>query len=259
MVIWHILSSINRDNQLRWIESHPEKKKENKVWTDDDYGIYKADLLASKNTCDIRQELPNTTIIQGDIENALSALIPTDTWIWKTLEATQVLDLLRTRSLQCAHVNYLNRRDTFRNKGDLNIASRWNRYNMYLAIYLNGSRLKCSTRVRGHQCKQMYDWTTHAVNIAKVVKDEIEREKQSRCRLCDMGHIENQMHTSTTCQHQELVYIRNIYRREIENILAAFKHIKLPKKHCWVKNIMAYITQHLWQETETTADIWNDR
>lgn len=105
---------------------------------------------------------------------------------------------------------------------------------MYLATFLNGSRQKCSTRIRGHQCKQMYNWTTHSFNIAKHEKDVEKRIEQSRCRLCNTGKIENQVHTSKVCQHPELMYIRSIYNCEIERILTAFKHIKIPKKKWWV-------------------------
>lgn len=130
---------------------------------------------------------------------------------------------------------------------------------MYLATHLNGSRQKCSTRIREHQCKQMYDCTTHAVNLAKGVKDQQERKQQERCKLCKTRKPENQVHTSTACKHRELKYIRNIYKKEIEDILCAFNHAKLPNRDKWIKHILAYITQHLWGEIETTADIWNGR
>ncbi len=141
---------------------------------------------------------------------------------------------MRTLSSQCAHTAYLNRRDTLRNKGDMRAPSRWNKYNMYLATHLNGSRQKCSTRIREHQCKQMYDCTTHAVNLAKGVKDQQERKQQERCKLCKTRKPENQLHTSTACKHRELKYIRNIYKKEIEDILCAFNHAKLPNRDKWI-------------------------
>lgn len=134
----------------------------------------------------------------------LEAVIPTDTWIWKTNEGNLVLESLRARSQYCAHETYLNRRDTLRNKGDMTAPIRWNRYNMYMATHLNGSRQKCSTRLRGHQCKQMYGWTTHAVNLAKGTSDEKEKHKQAKCKLCTLGVAEDQIHTSTTCSNDEV-------------------------------------------------------
>ncbi len=123
------------------------------------------------------------------------------------MEGVPVMKSLRSRASFFAHTTYLNRRDTLRNKGDPAAPSRWNKYNMYHATYLNGSRNKCSTRIRGRECKQMYDGTTHAVNLAKGVLDETDRTKQSQCRLCAMRRAESQIHTSTTGDHLELLYI----------------------------------------------------
>ena len=171
-----ILGSITRENlnnyQIEWVESHPEKKKKNIKWNENDIGIYKADMLASKSMYEIRKGLPRATVITGDITEMLDAAIPANTWIWKSNEGIPVYESLRTLSSQRAHITYLNRRDTLRNDGNLIAPSRWNKYNMHLATYLNGSRHKCTTRIRGHQCKQQYDWTTHSVNLAKGITDE---------------------------------------------------------------------------------------
>ncbi len=80
---------------------------------------------------------------------------------------------------------------------DMGAPTRWGKYNMYLATHINGSRQKCSTRLRGHQWKHMYDWTMHSVNLAKGVVDIEERSKQALCKLCNMNKPETQVHTST--------------------------------------------------------------
>ncbi len=87
----------------------------------------------------------------------LGTMIPAGTWIWKKMESIPMMDSLRTLASQYAYILYLNKRDTLRNEGDTSLASRWSKYNMYLATYLNRSREKCSTSLRGHRCKQMYD------------------------------------------------------------------------------------------------------
>jgi hypothetical protein len=115
---------------------------------------------------------------------------------------------------------------------------------MYLATYLNGSRMKCSTRIRGHKCKQLYDLTTHAVNLAKGTDDPLDRQRQSVCKLCNMGCVENQVHTSTKCKHIDLMYIRKVCKKEIEGILTAFKYLKIPKKDKWITHIMSYVSTH---------------
>ncbi len=52
------------------------------------------------------------------------------------------------------------------------------------------------TRIRGQQFQQMYEWTTHAINLSKGIKDTLERNQQARCKLCGKSspHINN-VHT----------------------------------------------------------------
>jgi hypothetical protein len=88
---------------------------------------------------------------------------------------------------------------------------------------------------------------------------KLKEKIESQCKLCNSGSIEKQTHTSTQCQHQELKYIRDLYKQDIDSILTAFRHIKLPKKHTWVRNIMSYVSKNMWGDTEVTADIWSGR
>lgn len=147
---------------------------------------------------DIRPYLRDTTVIQGDITDILNALIPTDKKMCRSLEGTPLLEPLRTLSSQCAHTSYLNRRDTLRGKSDMNQPARCNNYNIYLASYLTGSRQKCSTPIHVHQCKEIYDWLTHSMNLAKGITDEQERSQKSKCTLCTTEKAEAQTHASTT-------------------------------------------------------------
>jgi hypothetical protein len=61
---------------------------------------------------------------------------------------------------------------------------------MKFATILADTRQKCSVRIRGHNCKQMYDWTTHSVNLAKGIMNEADRIDESKCRLCKMDKME---------------------------------------------------------------------
>lgn len=77
-----------------------------------------------------------------------------------------------------------------------------------------------------------------------------------------MGCVENQVHTSTQCKHTELIYIyiRKIYKKEIEGILLAFQYLKLPKKDKWITHVVNYVSKHVWGDTEQlTSEIWNGR
>ncbi len=240
-IISAIKNSSTERYKIEWVESHPEKKKTHVAWNQQDNGIHRADVLASKSLYEIRKSLPDTNLTKGDIADILDAVIPTGTWIWKTNEGVPQMELLRALSSQCAHMAYLNRRDTLRNKGDMPAPSRWNKYNMYLATHINGTRQKCSTLIRGHQCKQMYDWTTHAVNLAKGVTDMQERTIQGQCKLCNMKAQETQIHTSTICNNIELQYIRGIYKKEITDILLTFRYTKLHVNEQWIKEVVSLI------------------
>jgi hypothetical protein len=207
----------------------------------------------------LRSIYPHLSIFQGDIIQTLYAIIPTGTWLWKTLEGAPVFESLRILAARKTHLMYLNRRDTFRSKNNMMHPSRWSQYNMHLATYLTGIRPKCAPRVRGHQSKQLYDWTTHAVNLAKGITNDLEREQQSKCRLCNLDEVENQIHTSTSCTHVELIAIRNIYKKEINSILLTFSQCTLKSNEEWIKKVINYVTNHLWLNTPTSSDIWNGR
>jgi hypothetical protein len=218
-------------------------------------GMTMAKLIATKSMQEIRSKLVNTTIFHGSIGEAVDAIIPEGTWVWQNMEGVPSFDSLRATALKYSHISYLNRRDTLRNKMDLQQPSRWNRYNMHFATLIAATREKCSARIRGHNCKQMYDWTTHAVNLAKGITDETERTNASKFILCKLDKAENQIHTSTTCQHVDIVYIRKVYKKDIDEILNAYKHMKTLREEKWIRNIVKYISKNLWGETQLTADI----
>lgn len=76
----------------------------------------------------------------------------------------------------------------------------------------------------------MFDWTTHAVNLAKGIADKKERYQQAQCNLCGLRCVENQVYNSIMCKNRDLIYVRGIYKKEIESMLTTFNRIKLPKK-----------------------------
>ena len=88
--------SANKSNySIQLTESHPENKKRNIIWTTEDIGIHIADTIALKFICTVRALLPNISIFQTDLLVTLSAIIPTGTWLWKTLEGKPVFESLR--------------------------------------------------------------------------------------------------------------------------------------------------------------------
>ncbi len=116
--------------------------------------------------------------MNGSIGESIEAIIPEGTWIWTDIEGVPNFDHpLRAIASKQSHISYLNRRDTLRNKMDLQKPSRWSWFSMYFATLLANNREKCSAQIRGHSCKQMYDWTTHAVNLAKRILNDKVREE----------------------------------------------------------------------------------
>lgn len=100
---------------------------------------------------------------------------------------------------------------------------------------------------------------THAVNQAKDIINEAEKLAASKCMLCKLDKQDSQSHTSTTCQHVDLVYIRRLYKKDIDKILEAFKHIKMSAKEEWLRSAINYISNNMWGDTQIAADIWNRR
>jgi hypothetical protein len=72
----------------------------------------------------IRSKLVNRTIFHGSIGEAIAAIIPEGACIWKNMEGVSNFDSLRAKALKYSHISYLNRRDTLRNKMDLQQTSR---------------------------------------------------------------------------------------------------------------------------------------
>lgn len=131
---------------------------------------------------------------------------------------------------------------------------------MHLATCLKEIRLLCAPRIHKRQSKQLYDWTTHAVNHTnKEINSNLGREQQFKCSLCDIYEQENQVYTSITYQHLKLVTIPNLYKKEIDVILLTFNQCKYKRNKEWIRQIMNYVTRHQKSNTSISADIWNER
>lgn len=102
--------------------------------------------IATKPLSEVRKKLTTTTIIimNGRIGESVEAIIPEGTRIWTNTEGVPSFDPLRAIAAKHSHNNYLNRRDTLRNKMDFyQKPSRWSRYKMYFATLLANTRVKC--------------------------------------------------------------------------------------------------------------------
>ncbi len=43
------------------------------------------------------------------------------------------------------------------------------------------------------------------------------------------------------------------------NILLTFRYTKLHANEQWIKEVVKYISKHIWADTRTASDIWNGR
>jgi hypothetical protein len=202
----------------------------------------------------VRALYPQILIFHTDILETLSAIIPTGTWMWKNLENVPVFESLSILAARKTHLVYLNRRDTLRKKSDMQQPSRSIQYNMQCATYITGIRATCGPRMRSHQSKQLYDWTTDGVNLAKGILDMKQREIQSVCRLCNKNVAEIQIHTSTTCCHPDLLLIRELYKKEIDYEIQSFVAVKLKTSDVWIKRVIDYMILNLWKYLEWSLD-----
>jgi hypothetical protein len=70
-------------NMLSWTKHHPERYTHLRDWTDQDYGIYMADLLVAGDHIKLERENKIHTYTV-DAEELHIALIPKRTWVWKS-------------------------------------------------------------------------------------------------------------------------------------------------------------------------------
>jgi hypothetical protein len=69
-----------KGHTLSWTKHHPERYKLLCDWTDQDHGIYMADLVAGDHSKLEREKIHTYT---ADAEELHMALIPEHTWVWK--------------------------------------------------------------------------------------------------------------------------------------------------------------------------------
>jgi hypothetical protein len=142
-----ILSAVGcmrtKKHSIKYIPPNKGRKKVDH-WAEYRNGLTMAKLIAAKPMQEIISKLTNATTFYGSIGDAIDAIIPEGTWIWKNMEGVPNFDQLRATALKYSHISYLNRRDTLRNKMDMQQPSRWSRYNMQFATLIADTRERCS-------------------------------------------------------------------------------------------------------------------
>jgi hypothetical protein len=96
----------------------------------------------------------------------------------------------------------------------------------------------------------------HASNLAKDAHF-YSRHALARCILC--GKTETQANINTTCTHPSLQDLRQLHRRRIELYFLALLYTALSPSQQWPRNLLTYMEEHIWEDTELAGDLWNGR
>jgi hypothetical protein len=171
---------------LHWVPSHPERKKPQHVWTEDDWGIHMADEIAGSADRPLGTE-KSIRIFSCASTEIHAALTPQGTWQWQE-NGTPFHGSLQKRSQTHHFQRYKRARDMKRIYA--NEPSRWTRYCSTLMAALTKIK-RSSPRLKGRRTKHIYDWMAHAHNLAKGASPAT-HQNASSCKFC--GETETQQH-----------------------------------------------------------------
>jgi hypothetical protein len=129
-----------------------------------------------------------------------------------------------------------------------NEPTRWQRYSHFLMSTLTKLTNR-SHRHKGRWTKHIFDWMAHSHNLSKGV--------HSRCRFC--GLLETQQHINVSCTHPRLVEIRMVHRKHFDLYFQCYRHEHLSPPTRWLIQLLDYIEDNLWSDSEGGGDIWNGR
>lgn len=136
---------------MTWVESHLERRKEQQHWTQDDWGIHKADGLAGTHEGSSQSE--GLQIFHCNAELVYAPLTPSGTWQWR--EGTWLHHGSFQKRVHSFHLHqYKKMRDMYRIYA--NEPSRWTRYCLSLMATL--TRTKSQTpRQKSRRTKHLFD------------------------------------------------------------------------------------------------------
>ena len=243
-----LASKFRHPSTLAWVPSHPERTKDQRQWTDADWGIHTADALAGFGPTD---STPSQTFY-CDSEELHAALTPPGTWQWLA-EGAPFHGSLQKRAQQAHFRQYTKTRDMKRIYA--NEPLRWANFCTPLMATLTHTKRK-SPRHVGRRTKHVFDWMAHATNLAKGSPADL-RTSQARCRFCAVP--ETQQHINAACTHPPMKEMRHHHKRCIDEFFQCYRHQHLPASDRWIIPLIDYMEDHLWADNEAGGDIWNGR
>ena len=192
-LIGAIINTLN-SKHITHVKAHPEKKKIDKEWTDQDCGIYVADQTASGKHC----ETTKSTIHSAALMDLMAADIP---FMYLDGNGAHVIEDLNERYHRFEASRYLSKRDQYRQLDPINPRpAKWAGMNLtYMANITDSKKLKLSEA--GSAVKALFDWHYTGSNRIKGSPNA-----NACCNLC--GKFEDRKHILLLCKHPEQSRLR---------------------------------------------------
>ena len=190
-----------KPSRITHIRAHPERKKLDKAWTDQDCGIYIADRTASSAPCSTTK----AGLLDSTLLDILVLPLP---YTYLDCDNSHVLEDLNDRFHRLAAERYLLKRDAYRTNDPVNPRpAKWAGMNLPLMAHITGtSKLNLSDGNKATHA--LFDWYFTGSN--RIKGNPLADDK---CVLC--GKSENRPHIIHHCSHPELIRLRNDIMEEL--------------------------------------------
>ena len=192
--------------RITHIKAHPEKKKLDKVWTDQDCGIFVADRTASDTKC-------NTTRLGILDDTVLDIITLTLPYVYWDNDNMHVLEDLHDRYHRIMATRYLHKRDIFRTTDPINPRpAKWTGMNLTLMAHIaNTKKLNLAEGCKA--ALALFDW--YHIGSNRIKGNPLAKDK---CYLC--GQTEDRAHILHRCNHAELARLRTDLLEEMRGDIA---------------------------------------
>ena len=208
-ILTEALRRTGHSPDIRWVKSHPEHRKtNNSSWSNQDWGIFLADMLAEANyshVADLKGGFYRTSLaaIMQDL------LIP-GTWYWSShANSTPTTQSLVQLHSQKRVNDYLQQRDKYRKAADETAQARWEGTSLALASKCWKTYAKSFIQ-QNIALRHILDKYWNGRNRSKGLRGPA-REEALKCTIC--GGEDSQRHLLLECRHEDLDDIR-LHARE---------------------------------------------
>ena len=193
-------------HRIAHVRAHPERKKIDKEWTDQDCGIYVADQIAGGK--------PTLTIKAGILDSTLLDIITLPLpYTYRDLDDSYVIEDLHDRYHRLAAQRYLTRRDIYRTSDPINPRpAKWAGMNLTQMAHMTGTK-KLNLSEGSSATQNLFDW--NCIGSNRIKGNPI---ANSLCHLC--GKFEDRPHILLHCKHPEILRLRTSLMDEAREDIA---------------------------------------